>query len=183
MTESASTTVLAGAAPTDLLATTAGKWQLDPRSTTVEIHTEAIWGLAKVKGTFTAVSGAATVGDKGAISGELVVDAGSIDTGNKRRDKHLRSAEFFDVSNHPTLTFTASEVAPSADGTLKIKGSLRIRDQSQPIELIAVPANPSLDRVTLNAETTIDRSKWGMTWKKGASFVNRVAVVAEFVRA
>jgi polyisoprenoid-binding protein YceI len=67
--------------------------------------------------------------------------------------------------------------------SLRIKGTLRIRNRSQPIELIALPANPSPDRVTLNAETTIDRSKWGMNWKKGASLVNRVAVVAEFVRA
>ena len=75
------------------------------------IHTTAIWGLAKVKGTFTAVGGTATVADHGSISGDLIVDAGSIDTRNKRRDKHLRSAEFFDVSTHPTLTFTACNVA------------------------------------------------------------------------
>jgi polyisoprenoid-binding protein YceI len=102
---------------------------------------------------------------------------------NKRRDKHLRSAEFFDVVNYPTLTFTASEAVPTSDGTVKIDGTLRIRGQSQPIELIAVSTSPSPDRVTLNAEATIDRSKWGMTWKKGASMVNRVAVVAQFVRA
>jgi polyisoprenoid-binding protein YceI len=183
MTESTSTALPAKAAPTDLLAATAGSWQLDPRSTTIEIHTTAIWGLAKVRGTFTAVSGTGTVGDQGSISGELVVDANSIDTRNKRRDKHLRSAEFFDVSKYPTLTFTASEAVPSSDGTLKIDGTLRIRGQSQPIELIAVSTSPSPDRVTLNAEATIDRSKWGMTWKKGASMVNRVAVVAHFVRA
>jgi polyisoprenoid-binding protein YceI len=140
-------------------------------------------GLAKVKGTFNAVSGNGTLGDHGSISGELIVDAGSIDTKNKRRDKHLRSAEFFDVSKYLTLTFTASEVAPAADGTLKINGALRIRDQSQPIELIAVPTNPSPDRVTLNAEATLDRSNWGMSWRKGASMVNRVAVKARFVRA
>jgi polyisoprenoid-binding protein YceI len=182
MTESASTVFLADAASTDLLATTVGTWRLDPASTTIEIHTKAIWGLEKVKGTFGAVSGTGTVGDHGSISGELTVDAASVDTGNKRRDKHLRSAEFFDVSNHPTFTFTASEVAPSDDGTLKIKGTLHIRDHAEPIELVAVPTNPSPDRLTLTAESTIDRSRWGMTWKKGASFVNRVAVVAQFVR-
>jgi YceI-like domain len=128
-------------------------------------------------------SGNGALGDHGSISGELIVDAGSIDTKNKRRDKHMRSAEFFDVSRYPTLTFTAFEVAPAADGTLKINGALRIRDQSQPVELIAVPTNPSPDRVTLNAEGTLDRSNWGMSWRKGASMVNRVAVKAQFVRA
>jgi polyisoprenoid-binding protein YceI len=174
MTDSASTPLLEGAA---------GTWRLDPSNTTIEIHTKAIWGLAKVKGTFSAVSGNGALGDHGSISGELVVDAGSIDTRNKRRDKHLRGADFFDVGKYPTLTFTASEVAPAADGTLKINGALRIRDRSQPIELIAIPTNPSPDRVTLNAEATVDRSKWGMTWRKGASMVNRIAVTAQFVRA
>jgi len=149
----------------------------------MEIHTKAIWGLAKVKGTFRAVSGRAVVGDHGGISGEVVVDAKSIDTGNKKRDEHLRSADFFEVSRYPTFTFTAAEGTPSSDGTLKIKGTLLIKDQVRPIELVATYANPSPDRVTLNAETTIDRSKWGMSWKKGASFLNRVVVVAQFVRS
>jgi polyisoprenoid-binding protein YceI len=174
MTESVSTALVANAA---------GTWQLDPKSTTIEIHTKAIWGLAKVKGTFRALSGRAVVGDQDIISGEVVVDAESIDTGNNKRDKHLRSADFFDVSKYPTFTFTASEATPSSDGTLKLKGALLIKGQSQPIELVARYTNPSPERVTLNAETTIDRSKWGMTWKKGASFLNRVVVVAQFVRS
>src|ERR1700693_1442394 len=100
MTESTSNSVLP--APV----TTAGTWHLDPNRTTIEFHTKAVWGLAKVKGTFSAVSGSGVVGDRGTISGELVVDANSIDTRNKRRDKHLRSADFFDVSAYPTFSFT-----------------------------------------------------------------------------
>ncbi|MCW2900337.1 MAG: YceI family protein [Streptosporangiaceae bacterium] len=174
MTESVSTALLGRAA---------GTWQLDPQSTTIEIHTKAVWGLAKVRGTFRAVSGSVVVGDQGVISGEVVVDAQSIDTGNKRRDKHLRSADFFEVSKYPTFTFTASEATPSPDGTLNIKGTLLIKGQVRPIELVASYTNPSPDRVALSAETTIDRSKWGMSWKKGASFMNRVVVVAKFVRS
>lgn len=167
-----------------LLADVAGTWQLDPKSTTVEIHTKAMWGLAKVKGTFSAVSGSGIVGDQGAISGELVVDASSIDTKNKKRDEHLRSADFFEVSKYPTLTFTASGATPSSDGTLKITGALVIKDQSRPVELVATSTKLSPDRVTLSAEATIDRSQWGMTWAKmGAGLVNRVVIDAQFVRA
>jgi len=188
MTETGSTALLDTAAGTSawtaLLATAAGTWRLDPASTTIEFHTKAIFGLAKVKGTFSAVSGTGVVGDQGAISGELLMDATSIDTKNKRRDKHLRGADFFDVSRYPTFTFTASEVTPSHDGTLNIKGALRIKDQSRTIELVAIPANPASDRVTLHAEATIDRSKWGMTWKMGGAWlVNRVVVSAQFIRS
>jgi polyisoprenoid-binding protein YceI len=174
MTESSSTDPLGGAT---------GTWQLDPKSTTIEIHTSALWGIAKVKGTFGAVSGNGVLGDQGGISGELVVDATSIDTKNKKRDKHLRSADFFEADKYPTFTFTASGTAPSADGTLKLEGVLCIKDQSHPVELVATSTRPSPDRLMLNAEATIDRSHWGMSWKKGSSFVNRVVVVAQFVRS
>ena len=178
MTETASTAV--PAAP----ATTAATWHLDPTSTTIEFHTKAMWGMAKVNGTFSAMSGSGVVGDQGAIAGELVVDATSIDTKNKRRDKHLRGADFFEVSKYPTFSFSASEVIPSGDGTLKIKGALRIKDQAQTIELVATPSYASPDRVTLNGEATIDRSRWGMTWKMGGAWlVNRVVVGAQFVRS
>jgi polyisoprenoid-binding protein YceI len=178
MTESASTAVFA--APD----TAAGRWQLDAESTTIEFHTKAMWGMRSVKGTFSALSGTGIVGDQGAITGELVVNATSIDTRNKRRDKHLRGADFFDVSKYPTLTFTASEVTPSDDGALKIKGALRIKDQSQTIEFLATPTYHSPDRATLNGEATIDRSRWGMSWKMGGAWlVNRVVVSAQFVRS
>ena len=187
MTESASTVLHPTAsehASSASLSNSAGRWRLDPARTTIEFHTKAIFGLANVKGTFAAVSGTGVVGDEGAISGELVMDATSIDTKNKRRDKHLRGADFFDASKYPTFTFTATEVAPSGDGTLKIKGALHIKDQSRTIELVATPTNPSSDRVTLHAEASIDRSRWGMTWKMGGAWlVNRVVVGAQFIRS
>jgi polyisoprenoid-binding protein YceI len=187
MTEPASPVLIpTGSAPASNapLATAAGTWQLDPKGTTIEFHTKAMWGMRKVVGTFSAVSGTGVVAQHGAISGELLVDATSIDTKNKRRDKHLRGADFFDVSRYPTLLFTASEVAPSDGGTLRVKGSLRIKDQSQTLELFALPIQDSPERVTLNAEATIDRSKWGMSWKMGGAWlVNRVVVSAQFIRS
>ena len=164
--------------------TTAGTWRLDPSATTVEFHTKAMWGMAKVNGTFRPVSGIGVVGDDGTISGELVVDASSIETRNKRRDKHLRGADFFEVRTYPTFSFSASEVTPSADGTLSIKGTLQIKDRSLPIDVVATSTLQSSQRVTVSAEATIDRSRWGMTWARmGAALINRVVVVAEFVRS
>jgi polyisoprenoid-binding protein YceI len=182
MTESASTALhhASGAG----LARFAGTWTLDPNATTIEFHSKAMWGAAKVKGTFAAVSGGGSVGDQGAVSGELVIDATSVDTGNKRRDKHLRGRDFFDVSAYPTFSFNVSEAAPSTDGTLRIEGQLRIKDRSQPIEVVATSMDPSPDRLVVNGEATIDRSAWGMTWARmGAHLVNRVVVSAQFVRS
>jgi polyisoprenoid-binding protein YceI len=171
-------------ASTPLLATAVGTWQLDPDATTIEIHTKAMWGLAKVKGTFRAVSGSGVVGEGGAISGEIVVDPASINTKNKRRDEHLRSADFFEVSAYPTFSFRATEANASPDGTLTVKGDLLVKDQSHPVDFAATLTNTSPDHVTARAEATIDRSKWGMSWAKlGAGLVNRVIVDAQFNRS
>jgi polyisoprenoid-binding protein YceI len=73
---------------------------------------------------------------------------------------------------------------PASNGMLKIQGALRIKDQSHPIELVARLTQPSPDRVILSAGTTIDRCRWGMSWAKiGAGLVNRLVVVAQFVRS
>jgi polyisoprenoid-binding protein YceI len=158
-----------------------GTWQLDPKTTTVEFHTTAHWGPSKVVGTVRALEGRGTVGDDGGVSGDLVLDATSIDTKIKRRDKHLRGRDFFDVSRYPTFTFTASEATPLPEGTVGIKGTLRIKDQSHPIELVATLTTPSAGRITLSGVAVIDRRQWGVVGAPmGAGLVNRVVVVAQF---
>ena len=88
-----------------------------------------------------------------------------------------------DVGTYPTFTFTAVEATLSPVGTVRIKGSLRIKDQSHPIELVATLTTPSAERVTLSGEVEIDRRQWGVSRAPmGAGVANRVVVVAQFVR-
>ena len=170
-------------APSASLAGIVGTWQLDPKTTIIEFHTTAMWGLSKVTGSIRAVEGSGAVGDDGAVSGELVLDAASVDTKIKRRDTHLRSRHFFDVGTYPTLTFTASEVTPLPDGTLRINGTLRVKDQSHPIEVVATLTAPSVERITVSGEVAIDRRRWGLTRATmGAGLENRVVLLAQFVR-
>ena len=170
-------------ATTTNLAEMVGTWQLDPKHTIVGFHTTAFWGLTKVTGTVRAVQGSGLVGDDGGVSGELVLDAKSIDTKIKRRDKHLRGSDFLDVGTYPTFTFTAVEATLSPEGIVRINGSLRIKDQSHPIELVATLTTPSAERVTLSGEVEIDRRQWGVSRAPlGAGLVNRVVVVAQFAR-
>jgi polyisoprenoid-binding protein YceI len=88
-----------------------------------------------------------------------------------------------DVGRYPTVTFAASEVTLSPEGTVGIKGSLRIKDESHPIEFVATLAVPSVARITLSGEVAIDRRQWGVSRAPmGAGLANRVVVVAQFVR-
>jgi len=83
----------------------AGEWVLDPRRSSIRLKSKII-GLVPVTGVFRQVAGNGTVSADGGVSGAVTVAAASIDTKNARRDRHLRSADFFDTGNHPDLTVT-----------------------------------------------------------------------------
>ncbi len=172
------------ATPPASLAGAAGNWQLDPGGTTIELRTKAMWGLAKVRGRFNAVEGSGVVGQDGTVSGMIIFDAKSIDTKNKRRDTHLRSGDFFEVEKYPTFTYSATGASPTEDGKLKVTGSLTIKDQSRPLDLLVTAIQPAPGRAVLTAEAEIDRRQWAMTWAKmGAGVINQVVVVAQFTRS
>jgi polyisoprenoid-binding protein YceI len=170
--------------PPASLAGATGNWQLDPVGTNIELRTKAMWGLAKVRGRFNALEGSGVVDEDGTLSGTIVFDAKSIDTKNKRRDTHLRGGDFFEVEKYPTLSYSATGASPTDDGKLKVTGSLTVKDQSRPLELLVTATQPAPGRATLTAEAEIDRRQWGMTWAKmGAGVINQVVVVAQFTRA
>ena len=102
--------------------TMAGSWQVDPQRSSVEFRVGNFWGLATVQGHFGDYQGKLDLGADPAI--ELAIDAASLDTGNSKRDEHLRSTDFFDAEHHPRVQFVAQSVEPQGD-TLKVRGRLR----------------------------------------------------------
>ncbi len=167
----------------ELFAGVVGTWVVDPSATTIELRTKAMWGLAKVKGRFTAVEGGGVVTADGDLSGTLVIDASSVNTGNKRRDVHLRSADFFESDKYPTFTYTATG-ASRIDDQVKVTGTLTVHGQTRPFDVMATIVQADGNSVTLNTEFEIDRSAWGLTWAKmGARLNNQVAVGTRFTKA
>jgi polyisoprenoid-binding protein YceI len=74
-----------------------GVWNLDPARSIFAFRSKTMWGLMTVEGHFAEVRGGAQVTDTGAVSGRLDITAASLNTRNRTRDEHLRSADFFDV--------------------------------------------------------------------------------------
>src|ERR1700731_3403353 len=91
----------------------AGSWTLDSSKTEIGLKSKSMWGMISVKGVFREVSGNGTVSAADDVAGVVTVAAGSIDTKMKKRDEHLRSADFFDVDSYPDITFAAKQVQPS----------------------------------------------------------------------
>jgi len=163
----------------------AGHWVLDPARSSVEFAVKHFWGAITVRGSFGTISGEGTVGQDGAVSGWLNLDAASLSTRNKQRDQHLRSADFFDVEHHRMAVITVTDAKPTGQDALACSGTLEAAGHAEPIEFTAQVEVPGQDAVVLRAEIEVDRTKFAMTWSpmRVAAFTARGTVVARFVRS
>jgi|SRR5579871_1197784 len=103
---------------------------------------------------------------------DISIDARGLDTREPKRDEHLRSADFFDVEHHPTVTFRSTRVeAPTGlRGTLRVAGDLTIRGITRPLTLEVEPLEAAIrdpwgnDRRGVNARARLNRKDWGLKW-------------------
>jgi polyisoprenoid-binding protein YceI len=148
----------------------ATEWPLARRSgqSRVSFLAKSISGLVSVKGHFDRYQGTVSVDEHGS-HGTLEIDRASLDTRLRKRDDHLRSADFFAVDRHPKVTFEvgsgdAREDRVTIDGVLTVKGS--------PLPLsLPVTVKGDGDRLRLTASTTVERKDVGLDW-------NRVGMIA-----
>ena len=136
-----------------------GRWRIDPARSSVEFRTPTLWGLATVDGRFERYDGSLDLQRSPAV--ELVIDAGSLTTKNSFRDRHLRSADFFDVEDHPQVRFVSDTATLDGD-TLKVRGRLYAAGSSLPLELEA-GLRPVGDEFEVDARTYADHRKLGMS--------------------
>jgi polyisoprenoid-binding protein YceI len=103
---------------------------------------------------------------------EITIQTASIDTDNERRDEHLRSADFFDVATHPTITFRSTRIDPTGEANrYRVTGDFTLLGVTRPIlvdvELLGLAEVPGMGaRGGFSATTTIDRKAFGMQWNK-----------------
>ena len=125
--------------------------------------------LTKVRGRFTGLSGTIHVAEPpGDSTVEVTIDMASVESGNQARDEHLRSADFFDVSRHPTATFSGHASGWQGAGGV-LEGELTIAGVTRPVRLRAEYLGHTLDpwgghRAVFSAAGTVNREDWGLTW-------------------
>jgi polyisoprenoid-binding protein YceI len=104
----------------------------------------------------------------GRLEGTAQAESISIRTPEQFR-AHVLSAEFFDVENHPQVTFVSDDVQLADDGTATVAGDLTIRGATQPVTATGTWQAPSEDafgntRAHLQLETVVDRTQFGLNW-------------------
>ena len=183
-TDPAASAATGAGSTTGALTTHAGQWRLDPQASKVEFSVPHFWHAIKVRGSFGQLSGHGTVTPDGSVTGQIVMDATSLDTRNKRRDKHLRSADFFNSDEHPQVVLAVTQATATTDGRLAMVGSLQAAGVEEPVSFTADLVEAGNDAVTLRAELTVDRSRYGMTWSpmKMTAMQATGSVTARFIR-
>ncbi len=144
-----------------------GDYVVDARGSAVTFNVTNFI-VSSVDGKFNTFEGRVVVGDSLATSSvEASVDIASIDTGNKQRDEHLRTNDYFDVARFPRMTFKSSQVWGAPDN-FAMKGALTIKGVTKDV----VFAGRISDAGVMVCETKIDRQNFGIT--SGPSIKNEV---------
>lgn len=113
-------------------------------------------------GKFNEFTGTITTVDDEVKSINVEIDTASLSTEIEKLTNHLKSADFFNVNEHPKATFTSTQIEPAGDGKLNVTGDLTLLGNTQSITF---PATVSTgDDFSLQAEFQIDRTRFGMDY-------------------
>jgi polyisoprenoid-binding protein YceI len=146
----------------------AGAWTVDLSHSSVNFKVRHL-GLAKTRGRFAGFEGTVEIGERPEDTTVAVtIDAASVETHDTTRDEHLRSADFFDVANHPHLTFRSTGVRGAGSGWV-LDGELTIVGITKPVsldvEFDGVAGDPwGGSRAGFTAKAKLNREDWGLTW-------------------
>jgi polyisoprenoid-binding protein YceI len=143
-------------------------WQVDPVHSHVGFSIRHM-GVGSVRGRFEQFEAQVEIAD-GALKGvEAKIDVGSVNTRQDMRDNHLKSPDFFDAANHPTIAFKSKRVEPGSNGAFRIVGDLTIRGVTREVtldgEMSEIIKDPQGNRrVGLSAQGTINRRDFDLNW-------------------
>jgi polyisoprenoid-binding protein YceI len=147
-------------------------WSIDSSHSGVHFSVRHLV-VAKVRGRFATFSGSVKLDESDLTRStvEVEIDASSIDTGVADRDKHLRSADFFDVERFPKLRFASTRVESAGKNRYLVHGDLTIRDVTRPVTLDVEYGGAAKDpwgneRAAFAASTSVERSDYGLKWNQ-----------------
>ncbi len=169
-------------------------YQIDPAHSAANFTVRHMM-VSNVHGQFTGLKGALALDDKDVTKSKVdaTVDTNTVNTGTPGRDADLRSPNFFDVVQFPTMSFHSTKVEKASDGKLRVTGDLTMHGVTKPVTFeVDGPMGPVKGmggtRVGFTATTKINRKDFGINWNKmldngGAVVSDEVSIEldAEFV--
>jgi polyisoprenoid-binding protein YceI len=144
------------------------KWVLDPAHSELNFKVKHLM-ISNVKGEFKNFIGEIDNVDFKNGSVKVDIETSSIFTNNPDRDNHLKSADFFDVENHPAMTFESKNFTKVDDNEFKLKGLLTVKGVSKEVVLDVEFGGTNKDpwgnvKAGFSYSGKISRKDWGLNW-------------------
>lgn len=152
-------------------ATQQTQWQLDPAHSAAHFSVRHLM-ISNVRGEFTKLTGSAQINpdDPAKSTVEVTIEAASLNTREPQRDEHLRSPDFFDVANYPTLMFRSKRIESLGEETFKVTGDLTIHGVTKQVTFDVEGPTPSVKdpwgniRAGVTASAKVNRKDFGLVW-------------------
>jgi polyisoprenoid-binding protein YceI len=146
-------------------------WNIDPAHSAAEFKVKHMM-ISNVKGQFTSLNGTLSLHETDVTNSgvKAAIEVASINTRDEGRDAHLKSADFFNADEFPTMSLNSTRITRNADGDLVVAGDLTIRGVTRNVEFVVDgPSSSAKDpwgntRIGLAATTRINRKDFGLIW-------------------
>jgi polyisoprenoid-binding protein YceI len=147
-------------------------WQIDSSHSHINFTVRHMM-ISKVRGSFENFSGVVNFDEQnpGYTTVNVKVDLSSINTRDEQRDGHLKSPDFFDVENYPTMTFVSTQVEQIDENNGRLYGQLTIKDISKEVvldvEYAGLAKSPwGSESTGFSATGSLNRKDWGLNWNQ-----------------
>ena len=150
---------------------TMSKWTVDTAHSSIDFSVKHMM-VSKVKGAFQQFSAVVEADPTNLETANIdfSIDVASIDTRNADRDNHLRSADFFDVEQYPTMTFKANKIVKTGEDEYNVTGDVTLhgvtREETFAVTFEGLAKEPmsGAEKIGFSANGKIKRSDYGLTW-------------------
>ena len=147
----------------------AGTWKLDPTHSEISFSVRHL-AISKVKGKFETFDVTVTAPENPSDATiEATIDVASVNTNQAQRDEHLRTSDFFAISEHPQMVFKSTAFHPEADGTFVVVGDLTLRGVTKSVSLKGdfggiITDGYGQTKAGASATAKFDRTDFGVNW-------------------
>jgi len=143
-------------------------WNIDTAHSSIDFSVKHM-GIFTVRGSLGPISGTAEIADGALASVNLSIDPGGISTGNEQRDEHLKSPDFLNVRDNPTIEFKSTSIEKMGDAEYAVTGDMTLAGKSHPLTIELEAVEPVKDpwgnlRAGAAGSGVLRRKDWGLTY-------------------
>jgi len=160
---------------------TNGAWTVVPEQSSIVVKSKSLWGLLPVKVRFTEISGEGQITAPQTVSGHLDIKVASLQTGIRKRDEHLRSADFFEADKFGDISVVVTGAEKVAGDNVDLRAELTIRGVTRPLTLTTKVSPVGDGGMRLQPHVTVNRADFGVTGNMAGMIPDDVTISGDVV--